>query len=134
MCQNIILCTHCQTCSSYFPTQITSYSDYCPHKMFYIMVYNDQYINNVSSVANKNLLTQYLNISTLTEVFFTIQTHTIQIHKNMHSLVNLLMLLAHINYLQNVVVSCRLQRANVDMKVVCQELLSQITHFFWPRS
>ena len=50
----------------------------------------------------------------------------------MYSLVNLLMFLAHINYLQNVVVSCRLQRANIDLKVVCQELLSQITHFFWP--
>ncbi|TNN69514.1 hypothetical protein EYF80_020348 [Liparis tanakae] len=49
-----------------------------------------------------------------------------------YSLVLLLHVIANVNYLQDVVVGTELQRTNVDLDVVLQEVLSQLANFFRP--
>lgn len=50
----------------------------------------------------------------------------------MYSLILLLQVIANINYLQDVVIGAQLQGSNIDLNVVLQEVLSQLTNFFRP--
>lgn len=49
-----------------------------------------------------------------------------------HSLVILLSVVAHVHYLQDVVVGAELQSAHVDLDVLLQEVLSQLAHLLGP--
>lgn len=51
-----------------------------------------------------------------------------------YSLVTFLVFLANIHDLKYVVIGRKLQRTNIDLDVVLQEFLGQITHLFRPRS
>lgn len=54
--------------------------------------------------------------------------------KNLHSLVLLLAIITYIHYLQDVVVGTELQSSHIDLDIIFQEVLSQLTNLFGPGS